>query len=88
MRVDVRDGIVHSVTPEGESIPLPPSSHEYYPSIRGLFDLIARAIDLPAARLMVRYDEARGFPHEAYIDYRDTIADDEVGYVVGAIRLP
>lgn len=87
MRVTVRDGQVTMVRPEGELLPLPAAEASWYPSIEGLFDVIATALALPAARVEAEYDAIRGFPHSVSIDYYSGVADDEVSYLVSDIRV-
>ena len=88
MRVTVRDGRVESVRPEGELLPLTGPEAQWYPSIEGLFDLIASARAMPAHSVVAAFDKDRGFPHSIAIDYwRDTV-DDEVTYLVTDIRVP
>lgn len=88
MRVTVRGGRAQSVRPEGELLPLTTTEAEWYPSISGLFDVIASALALPAASVRAEYDAARGFPHSVAIDYWLAVQDDEITYVVSAIRVP
>lgn len=83
MRVTVRNGQVTSVVPEGEITPLPATEAQWYPSIDGLFDIIAAAIALPAASVRTEYDAVRGFPRSASIDYYARAVDDEISYVAG-----
>lgn len=88
MRVTVSDGRVQSVRPEGESLPLTGPEAEWFPSIEGLFDLVASALAIPAHAVDAEFDRDRGFPHSIAIDYRANVADDEISYFVSNIRVP
>ena len=56
-----------------------------YESIDGLFDLIQGAIDRPAFHISVKYHADLGYPLSAAIDYDQRIADEEMGFQVGAV---
>ena len=56
-----------------------------YESIDGLFDLIQGAIDRPAFHISVKYHAELGYPLSAFIDYDRRIADEEMGFQVGAV---
>ena len=88
MRVTVADGRVQSVRPEGELLPLPGAEAGQYPSIDGLFDIVASALAIPAHLVDVEFDRDRGFPHSIAIDYWVNVADDEISYLVSDIRVP
>jgi hypothetical protein len=78
VRIVVRNGVVvdrYYVT-SGASVPL--AFERFFPTIDGLFAEVADAIDFGAARLETDYDDAWGFPRLADIDYRASVADDEV----------
>lgn len=85
MHVSVRNGTVVSVRPENSFVPLPPAEQERYPSIEGLFDLIASELARPANVMRAEFDSARGFPVEVFIDRWGGVAADEATYVVGDI---
>ncbi len=57
-----------------------PQYESLFTPVPGLFDLIRRAIDTPAAGLAVRYDDTYGFPASIQIDWVAGTADDEVSY--------
>ena len=56
-----------------------------YPSIDGLFDFIQDAIDRRAYQISVKYHPLLGYPLSAAIDYDRRIADEEMGFRVGAV---
>jgi len=85
MRVTVRNGEVQSVVPVGELLPLPGPVAEWYPSITGLFDIVADAIAMPAGSIEARYDAVYGFPLEIAIDYWINVADDETRWIVSNV---
>ena len=86
MRVTVANGRVQSVRPEGELLPITGPEAEWYPSVEGLFDVVARALAIPAHLVDVEFDRDRGFPHSIAIDYWVNVADDEISYLVRDIR--
>ena len=57
---------------------MPLAFERFCPTIDGLFAEIADAIDFGAARLATDYDDDRGYPRLADIDYRSSVADDEI----------
>lgn len=87
MRVTVNRGVVESVRPEGSSSPIPAAERASYPSIEGLFDLVDEEIRRPASDVRATYDSARGFPIEIFLDIWAMVADDEVFYEIGNIRV-
>ncbi len=85
MRIAVRGGVVASVTPVGEVVALPAEQAQWYPSVEGLFDVVAAAIAQPAASLQAEYDALRGFPRTVAVDHRAEVADDEFTYIASAV---
>jgi hypothetical protein len=83
--VNVQNGTVQSRAYRGGSI-VPPNMAPLFPSVEGLFDLIADAAERRAHRLEVRYDRDLGYPAWLVIDYDKAIADDEFTYSVMAFR--
>ena len=53
-----------------------------FPSIDGLFQVVAQAIDRDADQLSVAYHPRYGYPRRIVIDYETRAADDEHQYVV------
>jgi len=56
-----------------------------FPTVDGLFDFLADAIDRGAAEIEVRYDEQIGVPTTIRVDYRLAVADEEIAYEVEKI---
>ena len=46
------------------------------------FDVLKRAIDRKAERIVVTYDKVFGFPADVYIDISTMIADEEQGWTI------
>ncbi len=55
-------------------------------TIDELFDVIEDAVAQKADQLDVEYDEAFGYPSRIYVDYRITIADEEMTFVAENLR--
>jgi len=64
----------------GEAVPsdLAP----FFPTIDGLFEVIADALQRGASEVRVSYDPATGVPFHLWIDYDEHTADEEVGFAV------
>lgn len=81
VRVTVVDGEVTAVEPleiqEGPELQV-----EDFRTIDGLFELLREAIEQDAHRFEAMYDEARGLPVSAWIDYDELMADEERGFTV------
>ena len=63
--------------------PMPEGYARWFPSVEGLFDIVEDALLRDAAVVDVTYDRDLGLPREIWIDYKASIADEEMGYVVG-----
>ena len=87
VRVEVRNGIIDSVTyiESGES-PATDALFLYY-TIDGLFDKIQDAMDREAARLTVSYDPDVGYPTSVSIDYALNVADEEFSFTATSYEL-
>lgn len=55
-------------------------------SVDQLFDTIQDAIAQRAAQLTVQYDATAGFPSQTNIDYKASVADDEVTYAMSNVH--
>ncbi|MEZ4588211.1 MAG: DUF6174 domain-containing protein [Gemmatimonadales bacterium] len=53
-----------------------------YPDVPGLFAIIERELDRPAASLEVEYDPVRGYPTRIVVDPIRNAVDDEYSYLV------
>lgn len=58
------------------------------PAIDDLFDVIRDAIRRDAYTLSAAYDEELGYPTGVSIDYRENVADEEMGFIVSAFERP
>lgn len=54
----------------------------FFPTIDGLFDVLADALDRDAHEVSVTYDEETGIPVDVWIDYEENTADEELGFAV------
>jgi hypothetical protein len=63
--------------------PVPGGVADAFPSIEGLFALLADAYERDAHRVDVSYQAVTGAPLEIWIDYDEAVADEEVGFSVG-----
>jgi hypothetical protein len=79
--VEVRSGQVASQRYETGSA-VDPQYADLFAPVPGLFDLIERAILLPAASVSVRYHQTLGYPESIAIDEVAGVVDDEVSYRV------
>jgi hypothetical protein len=48
------------------------------------FDVLKRAIDQKAERIVVTYDKVFGFPSSVFIDISTMIADEEQGWTISS----
>lgn len=82
VRIVVRDGVAVSYTVVETGEPLAAESRQWYPTVDGLFDFVAEAIERDAHRIDARYDDGRGYPIHLFVDYDERVADEEMGYEV------
>lgn len=68
----------------GEPTQRPPGD---LPTVDDLFEVIGGAIRRDAFSLTATYDEELGYPTGASIDYRENVADEEMGFVVSGFEL-
>ena len=69
--------------------PVPAAFGELFPSVDGLFDVLLDAFEREAHRIDVTYDPISGVPLDLWIDYLETVADEELGFsVTETVRLP
>ena len=54
----------------------------FFPTIDGLFDVLADAFDRDAHEVRVTYDGETGIPVDVWIDYEQYTADEELGFAV------
>ena len=87
-------GLVVLTVLEGEPVqwlyflsgdPLESEWQAVFPTVDGLFDFIADAIDRGAEDLSITYDPDLGLPVDVRVDYRLAMADEEIAYQVEKI---
>ena len=66
--------------------PIAPQFALAFPTVLGLFQVIAEQIDLPAASLTVSYDPTYGYPLSIVADPIGNAVDDEFGYTISEFR--
>lgn len=74
------DVVVSAISPEGQGGAEP----QPWPTIDGLFDVVADAEARDADRLVVSYDPTYSFPSSIDIDYEEDRFDEEIQYQVTA----
>lgn len=86
--VRVEDGVVTERSFVDVIDPDPGEPGEWFPSVTGLFDIIADAYERDAHDVEVTYDPETGVPLDVYIDYEENIADEELGLTVQSLPVP
>lgn len=82
VRITVSNNQVTAVVRVSDGQPIPPAEVDqlFRITIDSLFGIIAHAIDQEAHDITVTYDPQRGYPSQAFIDYRANVADEEQGW--------
>ena len=88
VRVRVEGGVVTERSFVDIIDPDPGEPGEWFPSVAGLFDIIADAYERGAHDVEVTYDTETGVPLDVYIDYEENIADEELGLTVRSLPVP
>ena len=88
VRVRVEDGVVTDRTFVNGTNTGSEEPGEWFPSVAGLFDLLAEAYERDAHEVEVTYDRDTGVPLDIYIDYDEYVADEEVGLSVESLPVP
>jgi hypothetical protein len=83
--VSVRADTVYAAIRLEDDEPVTQEALQYFPTINGLFDVVAEAIE-KADRLDVEYDPTRGYPTRIDIDYLKNAIDDEIVYQAGNVQ--
>jgi hypothetical protein len=78
VRVAVTDRVVTSRKYVASGLPVPSQWASLYPSIDGVFGIVAEAIERRADKLDIEYDPALGYPRSAFIDYVEEAVDEEL----------
>jgi hypothetical protein len=76
----VRGNAVESRKYADNGAVVPAQFNSTFPTIEGMFDVIANAIDHNSARVDVSYDPGLGYPTSIALDGSTRIADDESWY--------
>lgn len=84
VRVEVRNGRRVATVPVSGPPPETSAIGEY-PTVEGLFDVVAEAMERPADELRVTYHPVLGYPVDLWIDPRRAVDDDELGYRVDLV---
>lgn len=79
VEVTVRGGATTAVTPVDSTVS-EPNLLSGYPDVEGLFAVVDDALRRQAHRLRVVYHPTLGYPTEISVDYREGVADEELGY--------
>jgi len=87
VRVIVREGAATERVYVETGDPVPQELADLYPTVDGLFDLLAQAFGSGAHEVDVSYDPTTGVPVDFWIDYEENVADEELGMrVVELVR--
>jgi hypothetical protein len=84
VEIGVEGGAVVSRRYVSSGEPVPAQWATLFPTMEGVFDVIAEALDRSAERIDVSYDSRYGFPVRASIDYIVNAIDDELDVRVRA----
>ena len=79
-RLTVENGVVTDAEYVDSGLPVP--SDSAFPTVDELFELLRSAYDADADDVTVTYDPQLGVPMEAWIDYLEMAADEELGWLV------
>lgn len=88
VRVAVVDSKLVSVRRSDDGRELPADLWRHYHTLDTLFEWIAKAFEENAARIEVTYAVELGYPLSGYIDYIESLADDERGFEVRFMEPP
>jgi hypothetical protein len=80
--IQVRGGVPVSVQAVGEGNRLPVEAFREYDTVEELFAVLQHAVDEDADRIDAQFDARFGVPVDVYVDYRESWADDEHGFIV------
>lgn len=84
VRVQGQSVVSRTAVDGGE--PVPEALVSSFPAVDGLFDFLEDAVARDAHQIQVLWDPATGVPLEAWVDYDEAIADEEMGFAV--VSLP
>ncbi len=80
--IHVRNGVPVSVEPVGESLGETGDLWSHYDTVEELFAILQRAVDEDADHIDASFHARYGLPVDVYIDFRESWADDESGFIV------
>jgi hypothetical protein len=86
VRLVVQRGIVLRREYVSNQAPVPAQYAQNFPSVEGLFDVVADALRDNAWRVEVDYDPNNGLPRVISVDYDRVVADDEFTYTATQLR--
>lgn len=86
VRITVVDGQIAAVHDARTGAPIGRDRWSHYRTIDDLFRVLLSA-EAGGAELIVSYHPTFGYPVESYIDYDESIIDDEITYWVTALSL-
>lgn len=78
VRIHVRDGEIVDVVDGATDRPLSEAVWDEFPTVEGLFDIIAAAIDASVTSISVQYDSELSYPKRVRIDRTLAAVDDRV----------
>jgi Family of unknown function (DUF6174) len=71
---------------EATGEPVPADRMPVFPTVAGLFEVLAEALASRAERVEVTYDATLGYPRDLFIDVELSIADEEFGFTATLSR--
>lgn len=85
-QIQVRGGVPVSVQPAGEGNRLTAEAFQDHDTVEELFGVLQRAVDEYADRIDAEFDAHYGVPLDVYVDFRESWADEEHGFIVEAFE--
>jgi hypothetical protein len=82
VRLTVVEGTVSARTYVESGAPVEGIAADWFPEVEGLFGVVREALSEGAATVRVTYDPVNGVPVDIWIDYSETIIDEELGFIV------
>lgn len=85
--VSVRKDTVAEVVYADTRMPVEQEYRDDYPTIDSLFATLREAARRKAFTIDVQYDPLHGYPVQAWIDYVENMADEEIRFTVDSLRV-
>lgn len=82
VEMEVENGVVVRRVYTEDGSPVEAPFAEAFPTVSGLFDLLAEAVETGADQISVTWDPVTGVPEQLFIDYQVNVADEEEGYQI------